>query len=363
MLGLTSLPLLIVLAGLTGVLLGGVVLGWPLLAGSGARQIAMRAVALCALHATVLLLAFVVVNRINIFYSSWSDLFGQYKGGGTLVTLPEHEPTADSSALVSVQSSKAVRLPGRPRTAGSLQAVTIRGRLSGLTVSGYVYLPPGYKRAARGHMRYPVIVAISGSPQSRTSAYGADRLALTAATQIAARRLPPLILVTLPAGVRSDPGCLDVPGGPQAELLFGQDVPAAIGSAYRASTQRRGWALLGDSTGGYCALQLAMTNASAFSAAAVPPEHYAGPPGPRRPATWGRSARIRAQDNLAWLLTHQPMQPISLLLFGSGQAGVFRTQARPPMRVASAALATGPWPLAPAVNWLGRELRSSGSHV
>jgi enterochelin esterase-like enzyme len=362
-LGLTSLPLLIVLMALAAALLGGVVVGWPLLAGAGARRIAMRTVALCALHATVLLLAFVVVNRINVFYSSWSDLFGQYRGGGTLVNLPERHGTVRTSALVSVQSSRSVRLPGRPRPAGSLQTVNISGQMSGLAVAGHVYLPPGYGRAARHGKPYPVIVAISGSPRSRTSASGAQQLALTAATQIAAGRLQPLILVTLPAGVRSDPGCLDVPGGPQAALFFGQDVPTAIGSAYHASRQRSGWALLGDAAGGYCALQLAMTNAATFSAAAVPPGRYNGPPGPRRPATWGRSREIRSQDNLTWLLTHQPMQPISLLLFGPGQADVFRALARPPMQVASASRATGPRPLAPAVNWLGRELRSGGNHV
>jgi enterochelin esterase-like enzyme len=361
-LGLTSLPLAIMLGGLAAGLLVGVIGGWPQLAGPGARPVVVRLIALCALHATVLMLAFVIVNRANGFYSSWSDLLGRYKGGGKLVTVtvPEATLTVRSSALVSVGASRPVKLPDRSQPVGSLQTVRIRGQLSGLSLAGYVYLPPGYPHGAPNGARYPVIVAISGSPGSSTSPYGAEGLAATVAAQIVAGRLQPLMLVILPAGVRSDPGCLNVPAGPQAALFFGQDLPAAIGSGYPASSQGSAWALLGDALGGYCALQLALTNASTFGAVAVPPGSYQVPPGP--PA-WAGSPQIRIQDDLAWLFMHQPMQPISLLMFGPGPAGVFASQARPPMQVTSVSLASGPWPLSPVIDWLGRELSAGGNHA
>jgi hypothetical protein len=366
LLGLTSLTLVTVLAGLAAALLGGILVGWPRLAGSGARVVALRVIALGSLNAIVLLLAFVIVNRANLFYSSWSDLLGRYTGGGTVVNVTGPSGIPGSSPPVSVQASVPIRLPGRLQPAGSLQTVQIRGQLSGITLGGHVYLPPGYPRGARAGRRYPVIVAISGaagSTDSNSSPYGAERLAAVTATQIVAGRLPPLILVTVPAGLRTDPGCLNVPGGPQAALFFAQDLPEAIGSQFLARSQRTDWGLLGDARGGYCALQLALTNALAFTAVAVPAGGYRLPPGPDASAAWGRSPQLKTQDNLTWLLGHQPMQPISLLMFGPGSPGVFSAQASAPMRVASASLASGPWPLTPVIDWLGRELSAGQNHV
>jgi enterochelin esterase-like enzyme len=366
LLALTSISLVIVLAGLAVILLGGVLVAWPRLAGSGARLVALRLIALCSVHAIVLLLAFVIVNRANLFYSSWSDLLGQYTGGGTVVKMTAPRGPEVSSAPVSVDATRPIRLPGRPQPAGILQTVQIQGQLSGLRLPGYVYLPSGYQHGPLADGRYPVIVALSGvdgSLASGNSPYEAERLAAAAAAQIAAGRLPPLILVMLPAGLRSDPGCLNVPGGPQAALFFAQDMPAAIGAQYLASPQRSEWGLLGDVRGGYCALQLALTNAATFAAVAVPSGAYQAPPGPHAWAAWGGSRQLRTQDNLAWLLRHQPMQPISLLLFGPGSPGAFGTQAQAPMHVTSASPATGPWPLAQVIDWLGREINAGRNHV
>jgi enterochelin esterase-like enzyme len=366
LLALTSISLVIVLAGVAAILLGGVLVAWPRLAGSGARLVALRLIALCSVHATVLLLAFVIVNRANLFYSSWSDLLGQYTGAGTVVKMTAPQGPAASSAPVSVEATRPIRLPGRSQPAGNLQTVQIQGQLSGLRLPGYVYLPSGYQNGPLADRRYPVIVALSGvdgSLASGNSPYEAERLAAAAAAQIAAGRLPPLILVMLPAGLRSDPGCLNVPGGPQAALFFAQDLPAAIGAQYLASPQRSEWALLGDVRGGYCALQLALTNAATFAAVAVPSGAYQAPPGPHAWAAWGGSRQLRTQDNLAWLLRHQPMQPISLLLFGPGSPGAFGTQAQAPMHVTSASPATGPWPLAQVIDWLGREINAGRNHV
>src|SRR5215813_12262996 len=136
--GLTSRVLVAVLAVVAGLLFAGVLGTWPRLAGSGAKRLALRVLALCAVQASILSLAFVIVNRSNNFYSSWSDLFGRYVGGGTLAAV-SHGAT-DSSALVTVLATRSVTLPGRRLAAGTLQTVMIRGELSGLSVGGYIYL-------------------------------------------------------------------------------------------------------------------------------------------------------------------------------------------------------------------------------
>jgi hypothetical protein len=381
------LYLLVILAVL---LIAGVTWAWPRLAGAGPRLFGLRVAALCAIQGTLVSLTFVVVNRTNDFYSSWSDLFGRYTGGGLLVASRPGVARQVAAAL-SVLSASPVAVPGRSQPAGVLESVLIRGQLSGLSLRGQLYLPPGYpsggkpggagprgvtprgvtrpgvkqggarRQAGRASPRYPVIVAISAALSSPTSPYGARRLAAAAASQIVTGRLRPLIVVMLRPGPGADLGCLNEPGGIQAAMFFAQDLPAAIGASYLADRQRSGWGLLADASGGYCALQLALTQAPVFAAAAVPAGSYQAPPGR---ADWGRGAAFRAQDNLQWLVRHQPMQPIAVLFTGPGQAGPFLSWARRPMRVAALqrapaaakARTAAPWPLAQALDWLGRTL-------
>ncbi|HEX3923410.1 MAG TPA: alpha/beta hydrolase-fold protein [Streptosporangiaceae bacterium] len=363
--GLTSPGLVVVLAIVAAGLLGAVLWWWPRLAGPGLRPVLARVAALGALQLIVLGLIFVIVNNTAEFYSSWSDLAGDQAGGGAIVAGKYHassrQAPAPSVAPVTVSTSSGIALPGHRRAAagGRLQTVRIHGALSGLSIPGYVYLPAGYSdRSAR----LPVVVAVSEHLDSAGDPYSASRLADAAARQIGAGHLEPLILVVLPAQTGpDDQGCLDVPGSTQAATLFAQDLPQAIGTAYRAAAPAmRRWALLGDSAGGYCALQLAMTNSQNYAAAAVPPGDYTGPPGP---AENGGSRQIRAQENLAWLLRHQPMQPISVLFTGPGPTEPFASRARPPMHVGQSGLATGPWRLAGVLDWLGGALRQPAAAV
>jgi enterochelin esterase-like enzyme len=344
-------------------LLGAVLWQWPRLAGPGLRPVLARVAVLGALQLVVLGLIFVIVNNTAEFYSSWSDLLGDQAGGGAIVAGQYHSSSQHSSApsvapvTVSARSGIALRGDRGAAAGGWLQTVRFHGALSGLTIPGYVYLPPGYTSRSAP---LPVVVAVSGHLDSAGDAYSATRLADAAARQIGARRLEPLILVVLPAQTGpDDQGCLDVPGSTQAATFFTQDLPQAIGTAYRAAAPAgRRWALLGDSAGGYCALQLAMTNSQDYAAAAVPPGDYTGPPGP---AEDGGSRQIRSQQNLAWLLRHQPMPPISVLFTGPGRTQPFAAQARPPMRVGQSGLATGPWRLAGVFDWLGGALRPAAA--
>jgi len=305
--------------------------------------------ALGVLQLSVLALIFLIVNSSAEFYSSWSDLLGDQSGGGAIVAgqAGTSENAASSRALapVTVLGASAVAVPDRPKEAGGqLQRVRLYGQLSGISTAGYVYLPPGY--GTRGETALPVTVVISGDLGSPSNSYGAGALAGAAASQIAAHRLTPMVIVMLPAEVgQHDQGCLNVPGSTQAALFFTQDLPQVIGSAYRATPPAtRRWSVVGDSSGGYCALQLAMTSSQTFAVAAVPPGGYTAPPGP---AESGGSPQIRAQDDLSWLVKHQPMQPISVLFTGGGTGQPFVSAARPPTTRPPASCSAPP-PASPA---------------
>jgi enterochelin esterase-like enzyme len=343
---------MVVLALFVAATLAAILWFWPKLAGRGVGRVSMRIGALGVLQVSVLGLIFLIVNSSAEFYSSWSDLLGTQSGGGAIIagqTRAGHAAgSGQSAAPVTVLASSGVT------AGGQLQTVRFQGQLSGLGATGYVYLPPGY--GAKGAAPLPVAVVISDQLDSVSDPYGAGRLAATAAVQIASRRLAPLIVVMLPAAVgQDDQGCLNVPGGAQAALFFTEDLPQAVDSAYRAAPPAtRRWALVGDASGGYCALQLAMTSSETFAAAAVPPGDYTAPPGP---GEFGGSPQIRTQDNLSWLLGHEPMQPVSVLFTGAGQGQPFLSQARPPMHVGQTGQSPGRWQLAGVFDWVGSALQ------
>jgi enterochelin esterase-like enzyme len=367
---LTSSGLMYLLAALAAGLLLTIIIDWSRLAGRNLRSVAERAVSLVGLQLVVLALIFVVVNRAGGFYSSWSDLFGLDNAGNTVIG--SDSARASGFQPVVLFSRKPVTVPGSQAAGGVLETVTFNGQLSGISVPGLVFLPAGYRAAAH----YPVIVEISNDLTSASSSYGAARLAQSAARQIALGKLEPVIIVMVPASVSgADQGCLDVP--PQtnpatgqdspaimAATFFTQDLPAAAQAEYGASTNSAQWSLLGDSSGGYCALQLAMTSSWVFSTAVAPAGTYAGPPGMAASAD---SRQLRQQDNLYWLLQNQPMQPVSILFTTAGSradgAGLFSAAARPPMHVSRLAVGGGSWPLAAVLDWIGAAIAPRAQHA
>jgi hypothetical protein len=362
---LTSSALPFVLGVVCILLLAGIIVAWPRLAGRGLLPIGLRVVSLCLLQACVLSLIFVTVNRSQEFYSSWADLFGTDSGGAKVLAAPGGP--VRSQPLLHVSDHVVVRLPGRRALpAGTLESVTIHGQLSGLRVTGSVYLPAHYE-PWNSSRRYPVLLVISDATAGSRSAYAAGRLAQSAAVEISAGRLEPLIMVMLPATLApGDGACLNLPptfirhrpatAAVEGETFFAQDVPGALASAYRVRGQPGGWALLADESGGYCALQLAMDNSSVFSAAVAPPGNYNRPPG-IRPGT--DTTALRDQDNLVWQLGHLPLQPVSVLFAGPprvtgwGQVLSFTAKVQSPMRVSKTELGSGTWPLGHVLDWIG----------
>jgi Putative esterase len=366
--GPRSQLLMTVLAAAAAGLLGGMLWLWPVLARRGAGFVLLRIAMLGALQASVLGVAFVSVNRAYEFYSSWSDLLGTSRVAGTVVAVGQQRgrpgPAQPPSLLTVPGGGTTHRAPGgratrRPaRRAGSTagQVVTVRfsGPVSGIKVRGYVYLPPGYRRGSRP---LPVIVVISSQAASRTGPDSAPQVAAAAAAQIRAGRMAPALITILPPGVarRGGQGCLDVPGGPQAATFFTQDLPRALAHAYRVATGPSGWAVLGGTGGGYCALQLATAPDGPFGVAVAPPGTYATPPGGAGSAA---GPLVRRQDNLLWRLRYWPQPPVRVLFAGPGQARQFQSLVHPPMTVTSARLAAGPVPLAPVLDWVSHALRS-----
>ena len=406
---------------------------WRRAAQPGARHVAARFGLLLASNLAVISLIFLAVNRSFDFYASWAELLGTSTSSGVVQAASPSaspgggsgggqpgtpgtpgplqggsQPAGPASAAggsIRVLGTQSLTAGDGHQDAGELQTVRVYGVRSGLTARGYVYLPPQYPAAGQpaqsGHP-FPVVVvisdAIAGNGTASTAAGRspgpAGQLALTAYAQVAAGRAAPAVYVMLPATVAAgDQACLDVPGGPQAGMFFSEDLPAVVRTAYRVAGGPVGWGLLGDDSGGYCAVRLAMTSSDRFAVASAPAGSYEVPPGidaaqgsavtprgggaapqPRRtPAPWlfGGSPLLQDEANMIWRLRQLPPPPVTVLFTGPdgadlGQSRAFISAVRPPMRAGTVTLApasasTAPsQPLVPVIDRVSRKLSSWG---
>jgi S-formylglutathione hydrolase FrmB len=167
-----------------------------------------------------------------------------------------------------------------------------------------------------------------------------------------------------------DTECTNVPEGPQAETFLAQDVPQAVDQTFRVQTGSAGWAVLGYSTGGYCAAKLAMMNPYQFPAAVSLAGYYAAGPDFITGSLYGGSSAFQNENNLDWRLAHLPAPPVSVLVTSSqvGESDLADTRTflhliHPPMHGYSLILAQGghnygTWvrQLPPSLEWLNQRL-------
>ncbi len=128
--------------------------------------------------------------------------------------------------------------------------------------------------------------------------------------------------------------------GPQAFTHFSQDVPADVASLFRVRPVR--WGAMGDSTGGYCASKLAVTDSCVFPAAVALSGYTAPPQDLTTGDLFGGSASPRAQGDLVHLIRtrHSPAAslPLTTTRTERGPSGLDALQtlqraARPPLQV------------------------------
>ncbi|MEV5753792.1 alpha/beta hydrolase-fold protein [Actinoallomurus sp. NPDC052308] len=370
--GLTGTPFILFVCVLALAALAGVI--W--VAPRAARRVPARVGLLLVSQVLLLAALLTVANAYFAFYGSWGDLLGMSGagGGGTGDPVGPHARAASASTgpdpLLVPTHDAFVDGHQLPAKDGRLEAVTIHGARSGITALAYVYLPPQYFQDRT--RRFPVTLALTGYPGNAQNLVTRLRLPQTAAQEIAARRLKPMIFVMMRPMLTPprDTECTDVPNGPLAETFFARDLPAAVETAYRTVPAPTGWSAMGDSTGGYCALKLAMRHSDRFAAAISLSGYYKALRDITTGDLYGGSPAYRNENDLDWRLRHRPAPPVDVLVTTSKvgekdyQATMrFIALARSPMRVASITLPTGGhhfsvWnrELTPALRWLNGRL-------
>ena len=388
---------------MSGVAIAGIVATvwlWPRAAGRRLAHLAARIGMIFVSEVLVIVAFLVCLNGYFSFYGSWSQLLGS----GATKTLGTAKTVNAVGPLLTVTRAEPAPLPGAPvRTVPSLPAVaagphginliglnrsgdkklaqtgellgiSIDGPRTGIAVSGdFVYLPPQYFQPAYAHTKFPAVLALTGYPGSSWSIVKRLKLPAAAAILADANTIGPAVYVMMNVSVAMprDTECTNVPAGPQVETFFAQDVPTAIERSFRVESGPGSWAALGYSTGGFCAVKMAMMNPGQFSLGVSLAGYYQALQDHTTGDLYGGSDFYRAENSPVWRLSHLPPPPISVLVTSS-QIGEktypgtlqFLGLVRPPMRAYSLFLPQGghnfaTWgrELPQALQWLSARLR------
>ncbi|MFJ7152197.1 alpha/beta hydrolase [Streptomyces sp. NPDC100445] len=316
--GLTSNKVLLSAIVIAAGLFVGTVWLWPRLARLSWRAVAGRVGLLLATQLALFASVGLAANQAFGFYASWADLFGTETEQGIVVDHSANGSTGGPLQVVSTSDVPGVRA-ARPETGGQIQKVDIVGRTTHIATPAYVYLPPEYFQPQYRTRTFPAAVVLTGYPGTARSLV--DKLNYPRTAQELAKdgRVQPMILIMLRPTVAPprDTECVDVPGGPQAETFFAKDLPEAVLTHYRAGKRPGSWGVIGDSTGGYCALKLAMHHPGVYAAGAGLSPYYRAPIDPTTGDLFHGDQRLRDRADLTWLLAHGSAPDTSLLVTSS----------------------------------------------
>lgn len=335
---LLALLALLVLAAFTAV-----VLLWRRLSGKTWKHLAGRIGVLGGAQLVLVLLLAAFCNDYFGFYNSWHDLLGFASqavdqnqshplspvsgagggpggpggdggpGGPVAPGQPPRRP------LLTVQSVSGLSLPGGtvPDATGEIQDVTIDGATTGLSTHAVVYLPPQYFQSAYRDYQFPAAIVSTGYPGAVTGLVDRLKYPYRLLTGINSHQDKPIVLVMTQSSPTSvggvDTECTNVPGGPQVNTFWAQDIPRAIESQYRVTPAAEGWGVMGDSTGGDCALKVTLMNSDRLSVAVSMSGDYNAPQDLTTGDLYG-TPQFRDLNNVMWRIQHLPKPPISVLL-------------------------------------------------
>ncbi|MGW0766371.1 alpha/beta hydrolase [Streptomyces sp. NPDC002676] len=316
--GLTSNKLLVLTVLFAVALFIGTVWLWPRLARQNWRTVSGRVGLLFATQLALCASLGIAVNQSFGFYASWADLLGNETDQGVVV---DHSANGSTGGPLQVVSTAEV--PGskgaRPEMSGQIQKVDIVGRTTHIATPAYVYLPPEYFQPQYRTRTFPATVVLTGYPGTAQALVSKLEYPRTAQNLAKDGRMQPMILVMMRPTVAPprDTECVDVPGGPKAESFFAKDLPEAVGGHYRVGKRPASWGVLGDSTGGYCALKLAMHHPNVYAAGAGLSPYYKAPIDPTTGDLFHGDKTLQNRSNLWWMLGHEPAPDTSLLVTSS----------------------------------------------
>ncbi len=347
--GLTSKKLLVMVIFLAVAMFVATIWLWPRLSRGGLRPVAGRVGLLLGGQLVILSALGLAINSYFGFYASYSDLLGTDQAPGQVVDYTAGDGGRQGLEDMGHQAV-GVTTGSDPAQAGRIDKVQIKGATTGITTPAYVYLPPQYFQKGFDQQHFPAAVILTGYPGTAESLITRMKYPQTATEHIKRGLMQPMILIMMRPSVvpPRDTECVNIPHGPQVETFFTHDLRRAIAANYRVGDGPQNWGIMGDSTGGYCAVKMTMRHPDAFSAAVSLSGYYATHDDPTTGSLFGGSEQLKNENDMTWWLRHRSAPPVWVLVTSSrkGEWNYSRTVAfikavRPPMRISSIILPSG----------------------
>jgi enterochelin esterase-like enzyme len=223
------------------------------------RRVVLRVAAAC--------LAFFIAMGFGVL--SVNKYFGYYQTWGSAIADLSNQSTASGPAIASgsllVGNRSLAFNQGTVYRKLALQqgytlSLTLPGKLSHISRTVYVYLPPAYFEQQYAHYRFPVIELIPGQPGEPQDWINVVGIQVTLNYLIRHGYAKPVVLVMPDANGATGISlqCLNQVGGPQDLTYLGEDVPNQISHMLRVQAPGSGWGVAGFSEGGYCAVNMAL---------------------------------------------------------------------------------------------------------
>ena len=247
------------------------------------RRVALKVTAGALALVVTLFSGAIIVNDFFAYYTSWGAAVADLTGGGNTYAL--------TAASAELHRDKLVY--------GRLLKLRLAGGTSGITRTGLVYLPPQYGESRYRSERFPVIELLHGTPGDPSVWVNVLHVTQIYSRLLEQHHMGPVVLVMPDSngGLRGHAECLNTPSN-QDDTYLTTDVVSDIRKNLRVSTDPAQWGLLGFSSGGYCAANLALRHRGEFGAAAMIDGYYRPTDGPAAAQLWYQPAAEAANDPL-----------------------------------------------------------------
>jgi enterochelin esterase-like enzyme len=223
------------------------------------RRVALRVVAACLSFVVATQFGILAVNKYFGYYGTWgaaiADLSNQNASSG---------PEISEGSLLVGDTSPAFDQHAVYLRLALAQGYTLRlvvtGKLSHITRTVYVYLPPEYFQQQYAQYRFPVVELIHGQPGEPQDWINVVGVEETLNSLIGRGLAKPAVLVMPDANgsARISLQCLNQVGGPRDLTYLALDVPQVISHLLRVQPPGSAWGVAGYSEGGFCAANMAL---------------------------------------------------------------------------------------------------------
>jgi enterochelin esterase-like enzyme len=288
-----------------------------------ARQLVFRILAACLAFIPAVMFGVAAVNKYYDYYQTWGAALSDVNS--------QRAPAAPPPDVAARPGIRFGTFLGQTIDTGlaAQQGFTLKlgvtGRLSHLSRTVYVFLPPQYFQPSFQKYRFPVVELLHGFPGSPQDWITVLNVNTTLNNLVSQKLARPAVLVM--PDTEGAPGvslqCLNQNRGPQDETYLSQDLPAYISAALRVQPPGRGWGIAGYSEGGFCAANLGLRQGRVFSYAGVLSGYFAPTENqledPRRLVSpFASPAQQRQNTPIDELAPLPARQPVAQFWIGAG---------------------------------------------